>query len=451
MLSCRIRLLLTASMAAACSDYNFKEHAALSDPGELEDTAAPVVDEPSVGAPNAVVSPSSVDLGIVCERGSAEVVVENDGDAELEVLAIDTNSPDWTATHDALPVRLGPGDQLVISLTGAPVDTTLRIATSDPAHPELTVPLTGTADQPPVLAITAPAADAVLDAGAVTTFSASVSDDSGPADSVRLLWESDVDGPLDTGSADGAGVATMVWDAAARSSGTHVVTLSATDTCGHTTQADVVVCQNEGYLADNLDLSTWNFEGSALWDSANSWVELTAPVNTQSGTAFQTAATVDAANVQVEFEFYASGGTGADGLSVTAIDAARMTSFVGSTGGGIGYQGLPGWSIEVDTWYNHEHYDPTEADHLSVHIDGNINAPVVWAALPEMEDGNWHRMAVSVVGTWMTVAIDGVTYIDQDVPEITSFPAYVGFTAATGGSTNYHLVDALEVEEFVCE
>ena len=51
----------------------------------------------------------------------------------------------------------------------------------------------------------------------------------------------------------------------------------------------------------------------------------------------------------------------------------------------------------------------------------------------------------------ITVAIDGTTYIDQDVPQLTSFPAYVGFTAATGGATNYHLIDALEVEEFICD
>jgi hypothetical protein len=48
------------------------------------------------------------------------------------------------------------------------------------------------------------------------------------------------------------------------------------------------------------------------------------------------------------------------------------------------------------------------------------------------------------------VSIDGVTYLDQAVPGNYNFPAYVGFTAATGGSTNYHLIDALTVTEYVC-
>ena len=436
---------------AACSDYNFKGTEAASEPGEDIDTAVPEVVEEPTGTPLAVVTPTSVDLGIVCGVGTTEVTIENQGDADFSVTRIDTNSPSWTAVHDTLPAVLAPGASMVVTVSGSAVDTTMVVETTDPAHSELSVPLTATADAPPTLAITNPATDTTIDVGASATFEAQVSDDAGPADAVSIAWVSDVDGLLSTASPDGTGITSFVWDGTARSSGTHVVTVTATDTCENTVEADVVVCQNEGYLAENLDLATWNFEGNATWDATNNWVELTKPLNTQSGTAFQTAATVDSANVQIEFDFFVSGGSGADGISVTALDSTRMTGFVGGTGGGIGYYGLPGWSIEVDTWYNNEHNDPTSADHVSVHFDGDVNSPTTWAALPEMEDGNWHRMRVDVLGTWITVAIDGTTYIDQDVPQLTSFPAYVGFTAATGGATNYHLIDALEVEEFICD
>lgn len=438
-------------LVVGCSDYNFKDQSEVEEPGELVDTASPpVVEEPGL-TPLAVVTPGAVDLGLVCGTAVTEVTVENQGDGPFDVTGIDTNSPSWTASHDALPVTLLPGEVMVVALSGAAVDSTMVIETTDPENARLEVPLTGTADQPPTLSITSPASGSTLDVGALTTFEAAVADDAGPADAVLLSWESDVDGVLDTSSADGLGVASFVWDGNVRSSGTHVVTLTATDTCGQQITADVVVCQNEGYLADNLDLATWNFEGSAQWDRTNSWVELTRPTRGQSGTAFQTSTTVDSANVQIEFDFFVSGGDGADGISLTAIDAGRMTTFVGNTGGGIGYGGLPGWSIEVDTWHNGENNDPTTADHVSLHFDGDVNRPNTWAALPEMEDGNWHRMSVNVVGDWITVDIDGTTYIDERVAELTSFPAYVGFTGATGYYTNYHLIDALQVEGFVCE
>jgi hypothetical protein len=214
--------------------------------------------------------------------------------------------------------------------------------------------------------------------------------------------------------------------------------------------SEVTLCQQAGYVADSLDLSTWHFEGSARWDASNSWVELTTPSYNLAGTAFQTGSAVSADNVNVSFSFFVSGGSGADGFSVTALDVARMTSFVGETGGGIGYIGMPGWTVEVDTWHNPENNDPTPEDHVSVHLDGNARDVLAWATLPEMEDGNWHTMDLSVVGTHVTTRIDGVIHIDQEVPGITPFSAYVGFTAATGGSTNYHLIDALEVTEYVC-
>ena len=68
-----------------------------------------------------------------------------------------------------------------------------------------------------------------------------------------------------------------------------------------------------------------------------------------------------------------------------------------------------------------------------------------------MEDTGWHTMSVEVQGQYVQVSIDGTLYLDATVPALTTFPAHVGFTAATGGSTNWHLIDALEVEGFICD
>ena len=68
-----------------------------------------------------------------------------------------------------------------------------------------------------------------------------------------------------------------------------------------------------------------------------------------------------------------------------------------------------------------------------------------------MEDDEWHRALIEMEGDYVRVLIDDVVYIDQTIPGLVPFDAYVGFTAATGGSTNWHRIDSLDVEGFVCD
>jgi hypothetical protein len=153
--------------------------------------------------------------------------------------------------------------------------------------------------------------------------------------------------------------------------------------------------------------------------------------------------------VVIAFSFFVGDRGGADGISLTVLDTDRMTGFVGGAGGGIGYGGLPGWSLEVDTFFNN--YDPTEEDHLSLHIDGDASNPVAVAVLPELEDGEWHELELVARGQDMTVTVDGTVYLDLSSPQLTAFPAFVGFTGATGSSHNAHLIDGLRVEGSICE
>ena len=65
---------------------------------------------------------------------------------------------------------------------------------------------------------------------------------------------------------------------------------------------------------------------------------------------------------------------------MVALDTQRMNGFLGSAGGCLGYgngagcepiqDALPGWVIEIDTFYN-EQWDPTETDHIAFMFDGN--------------------------------------------------------------------------------
>ena len=147
---------------------------------------------------------------------------------------------------------------------------------------------------------------------------------------------------------------------------------------------------------------------------------------------------------------------GADGISLTALDVARKTTYLGGSGCGIGYGGdapctdgpaLPGWSIEVDTYHN-PGYDPTDEDHLMFTFDGDVDDPAAWIVLPEMEDNGWHTMSVRVQEPYVQVAIDGVIYLDQEYRLMILMPYW--FTAGTGDFTNRHLIKDLVVREQLC-
>lgn len=431
----------------ACSDYNLK-------PGD--DVEPPDESEPPPPEPDVEVSPTEVDLGAVCLAGQSTVQVQNVGEADLNVISVSTTGEGWSAEAE-LPAVVAPGSSLPVIVMGSDGDGSLIVETDDPDEPTVEVPLYAVADQPPTVEIVAPAADAVLESGDLTLM-ATVWDDVDSPDALGLSWTSSADGLISTDPAASDGSAVATW-ADGRTEGPHLVTLTATDSCGNTASDEASVCQQGGYLVDELDLDDWNFEGAATWDTTNNWLQLTEPLTDQVGTAFEISETVTGGNVEIEFLFYVSGGTGADGISLTAIDADRMTTFLGGTGCGIGYGGdaactegpaLPGWSIEVDTWYNEES-DPTSEDHVAFTFDGDVDDPAAWAALPDMEDGAWHTMNVSVVEPHITITIDGTAYIDQDLSGTFSFPAYVGFTGGTGGMTNYHLIDSLTVTEYVCE
>ena len=445
-----MRRILMASIVlfySGCSEYKI-------DPNEesSEGDLATGLDTGTQGYPDAVATPSTLSGIIVCNAVTKVITLSNTGDSDLIVSAISIAGSSWTVAHDSVPAVVAPNEQISVDVTTtAGGDATLTFETNDPDTSNLVVPLSSVDDSTPTLSIISPDDHATLKPGTTTLVSCEVSDDADAPKEVTVSWSSDIEGVLSNDIADNQGVASFLWDATNFDAGQHTITATATDTCGNTATDTITFCQNEGYTVETLALSTWNFEGTANWDATNGWVELTATNVNEAGTAFQISETVDSTAVTIEFNFFVSGGSGADGISLTALDTTSMSGFVGNEGGGIGYGGLPGWSIEIDTYYNENQSDPTVEDHLSVHIDGDVTNPIAWSALPDVEDGQWHFASISVYGNWMTIDIDGVTYLDQEVPGLTQFPAYVGFTAATGDLTNYHLIDSLLVQNFVCE
>jgi len=434
-----------AALLISCIDYSVEN--------KVEVTPVPEVLEGEISVAPELIS------GVGCGELSTEVTISNVGNADLEVVRTTVEGDgDWQVQGAAVPFILGPGEQQVLTLVGQGGEAELIVRSDDLNNAAVVVPITLVQDAAAALEIVRPAHNEILDIGVDAVLEALVRDDvDAPAD-VALTWSSNQDGVIGSPVSDTAGVSTWNWPAAARTAGPHQLTLTGVDSCGNIASTDITLCQQAGYTVDELDISSWQFEGIAQWDSVNSWLQLTPLSPYVVGSAFQTSNPVNGDAVSIRFQFLIGGGSGADGISLTALDTGRMTGFLGGDGCGIGYGAawcspgppLPGWSVEVDTFFN-EGQDPTEADHLAFSFDGNVGNPAVWAVLPEMEDTGWHTMEVLVMAPRVTIAIDGVVYIDQELTGNFSFPAYVGFTASTGGMTNEHLVDSLEVETTLCE
>lgn len=438
------------ALLSACSEYDLKQEDGISG-------------DSGAAGPDIAVDPSTVTFDAFCGARDQDVTISNVGTAPLNLSEVVVTGDGWVIATPEDADRLGPGDRTVLTLEGTDGAATLAISSDDPDEPVIEVPLAASPDRAPAVSILSPTNGSIFDIGAASALEGSVSDDLDAPDALALSWASDVDGVFNTDFAAVDGTASATWDATARSPGAHVVTFTATDSCGNTGSAEIGVCQQAGYTSDELDIASWHTEGYAAWDDTNHWVQLTDTGGYETGSAFATDSTVSGGDVNIEFSFYVGGGSGADGFSLTALDTTRITTFLGSPGCGLGYagpsasicvspttDGLPGWSVEVDTHYNGE-VDPTEDDHVCFTFDGNVTDYQACAALPEMEDTGWHTFSATVLDPHVDVAIDGVIYIDQDVSETLDFPAYVGFTAATGGSTNYHRIASLEVTELACE
>ncbi len=402
------------------------------------------------------VTPDAISLLGLCGYEERTVTLHSIGEVGVDILSISLEGEGWSLLEvPSVPFTIESGATVELSLLGNEGEATLTVETHAPDAPVATVPLSAIPNSAPSVGWVSPADDDIVLPGDELVVEILDADD--PADELVVRWSSDVDGTVGVGFGDEHGQSATTWVEA--TGGDHVLTATVTDTCGTASSADVSICRQAGYLSEDLDLSTWVLDGTARYDTDYDWVELTDLSSTfQLGSAFQTTATTGD-DVQLAFSFYVSGGTGADGFAVTALDTTRASTYMAQSGGCLGYGGggicgdfepLYGWNIEVDTFHS-DGLDPTAEDHLSFHFDGDVAGYETWAALPEMEDGEWHEMTIQVVAPRVTIAIDGVTYIDEDIEGHYDFPAEVGFTAATGGETNYHLIRSLSVIENVCE
>lgn len=409
--------------------------------------------------PDILADPLSVSLTGHCGEAASSVTLSNDGDGALTISGLSVIGDGWSMAEASLPLTVEPGESVVVDLTAGEGSAELIVTSDDPDTPELSIPLEADADNPPGLSIDGPGSGVVVEELATLALEATVWDDEDAAEDLTVSWSSDVDGVVGDGVVFTDGASVLEWLAEQRSPGSHTLTASVTDSCGQTTTATVPICQQAFTTTASVDLESWNYEGNARWDSGNDWVELTDTSTYAVGSAFDVTTETRGTEVTIEFQFWNGGGSGADGFALTALDLDRSTGYIGSAGGCLGYGAgsgcdpardpLPGWTIEFDTYHNSK-WDPTTEDHVAFMFDGAVGSIETWAALPDIEDAQWHTVVIEVSDPSVTVSIDGVDYIDTELTGHFDFPAHVGFSAATGGLTNDHLIDALTVTDAAC-
>ncbi len=238
----------------------------------------------------------------------------------------------------------------------------------------------------------------------------------------------------------------VVVTAASGQTGTATITLTVNDGTGRTATSTFTVTVNDPNCSTFLP-SDFRLNGNAT--VSNNIITLTTATNTQRGGAWN----VNKIFLDKDFDISSRinlGTNDANGADGIAFVLQNQSINAGSSGGGLGYQGItPSFAVEFDTWYNGS-FEPVQ-DHMAIIANGAAAGAHNTYATPyevQMEDGQWHN--VRFVWTANTKNFqawyDGVKRFDITVDlkaTIFNNAEYVfwGLTAATGGSVNLQQVE----------
>lgn len=216
-------------------------------------------------------------------------------------------------------------------------------------------------------------------------------------------------------------------------------------------------CASALTFNDFSNISTLTLNGNAA--KHHNVLRLTSALGGQDGSAFSNTA-LNATKFSSFFKFRISkrGVTGADGFAF--VIQANSPNAIGYAGGDLGYSGIGNSvAIEFDTYYNGEHND-INANHIGIDINGSVNHDgtlPVKRVFPSLSNAQIWYVWLDYDGTKLEVRLSPTEIrpikaklkAKLNIPEILGnvTHAYVGFTAATGGSWENHDILAWEYRE----
>jgi hypothetical protein len=311
--------------------------------------------------------------------------------------------------------------------------------------------------------------DTTADTSRIDTGSEDTTADTDPADTavddttVADTAVADTD-PADTGLEDTEVADTEVSDTEPADTAVADTTdTTVEDTTDTTVEDTTPICPEIPLLDFNADLSSseWLIVGDAYREPAG-WLELTGLAGGQQGAIFYLGSVLSRGDTEISLRVSTgqcilpgpcdSLADGADGFALSIFGVGGVVELANllaeaRPGEGLGYAVTPravdAFHIEFDTYHNA--IDPTLVNHVAITLNGDPTNHLLWTETPTLENNAWHDIVLRIAGAQVTVLMDGVTVIDADVPGLDFKGGYIGFTGSTGGSTNYHRIDDLQI------
>ncbi|WP_370114303.1 choice-of-anchor D domain-containing protein [Streptacidiphilus sp. MAP12-33] len=184
----------------------------------------------------------------------------------------------------------------------------------------------------------------------------------------------------------------------------------------------------------------WVRNGSATMNGTT--LQLTTAKTGQAGSAFQSTA-VPSGALSASFNATIGGGTGGDGMTFAMLDASKSgPAALGTSGAGLGWLGLPGVAVALDT---HQNANNPSGNFVAVTVTAN-SGHLVWSstssAIPNLRSGTV-AVTVTVSGGNVLVYVAGKQVLSVSVPVPPN--VLVGFTGATGSLTDNHAVSGVTI------
>ena len=207
----------------------------------------------------------------------------------------------------------------------------------------------------------------------------------------------------------------------------------------------------EAYASYSTDFDDkakdWTFNGyaSQVFNGADGFLLLTEASGGQYSTAFLTTP-ITASQFTALFTIEIGGGTGADGMSFLFLGESDPAVITDCSGGScLGSYGLSGFGVEFDTYSSSGYGDPND-NHISVTKTDDFSIYASDTTIPTLSDNGAFDVAVYFDSGDIDVYFDGKLSISTTIKDYDLTDILFGFSAATGGLYDAHVVTAFELQ-----